>query len=130
MDLAQEKDPLDRLRDCLRELVGHCGLREAQEVMREVLVTEAVLRAGSIGGGARLLKVSRQAIQQAVRAIEIRRLEREVAQGDRLRMRALRGLSHDPVAGCGPAGSERSIDESREGDRPASRSIRAQSSAA
>lgn len=51
----------------LKGLVGHRALRAVQSDVRELMLREAMALAGSRGGAARLLRVSRQAVQQAVR---------------------------------------------------------------
>lgn len=57
----------------LKGLVGHRALRAVQSDVRHLMVTEAMARAGSRGGAARLLRVSRQAVQQAVRGFRASR---------------------------------------------------------
>lgn len=50
--------------------VGHVPLREVQREVRRVMVTEALARTdGSRSGAARLLRVSRQALQQILRRL-------------------------------------------------------------
>jgi len=50
--------------------VGHVPLREVQKEVRRVMVTEALARTeGSKSGAARLLQVSRQALQQILRRL-------------------------------------------------------------
>jgi DNA-binding response OmpR family regulator len=51
----------------VQTVVGQRGLSEVQQEVREVMVTQAFARAGSRVGAARLLKVTRQAVQQALR---------------------------------------------------------------
>lgn len=54
----------------LKASVGQRPLRDVQHEVRRVMVTEAMARSGgSRGGAGRLLKVSRQAVQQALRVI-------------------------------------------------------------
>jgi len=62
---AQRHEP--DLTSIVRSLVGRKGLAEVQQEMRQEMVAEAFARAGSRSGAARLLKVTRQAIQQALR---------------------------------------------------------------
>lgn len=51
----------------VQTVVGQRGLPEVQQEVREVMLTQALARAGSRVGAARLLKVTRQAVQQALR---------------------------------------------------------------
>jgi DNA-binding NtrC family response regulator len=52
--------------------VGHVPLREVQREVRRVMVTEALARSdGSRSGAARLLRVSRQALQQILRRLPV-----------------------------------------------------------
>lgn len=47
--------------------VGTLGMREVGERVRDVMLRQALALAGSRGGAARLLQVTRQAVQQVVR---------------------------------------------------------------
>lgn len=67
------------LEPILRTVVGQRGLSEVQQEIRRVMVAEAFARAGSRVGAGRLLKVTRQAVQQALRGSECRaRIDRDV----------------------------------------------------
>jgi hypothetical protein len=48
--------------------VGTLGMREVGERVRDVMLRQALALTGSRGGAARLLHVTRQAVQQVVRA--------------------------------------------------------------
>jgi DNA-binding NarL/FixJ family response regulator len=67
------------LEPIIRTVVGQRGLSEVQQEVRRVMVAEAFARAGSRVGAARLLKVTRQAVQQALRGAGSRlRIDRDV----------------------------------------------------
>jgi DNA-binding NtrC family response regulator len=75
--------PLDPL---LSQLVGQYSLHEVQDHMRSVMLHQALaLTEGSRSGAARLLDVSRQAVQQILRAAESPSEAKEAA------------TAHDPV---------------------------------
>jgi len=64
--VATESPPVDPL---LRASVGKVPMRELQERVRSVMVDQALgLSSGSRSGAARLLNVSRQAVQQMIRS--------------------------------------------------------------
>jgi hypothetical protein len=76
-------------------LVGRVPMRELQRAVRRVMVREALAQAeGSRSGAARLLEVSRQAVQQAVRQ-DAPVPEPEVKERVS-RLRDARGLPLDP----------------------------------
>jgi DNA-binding NtrC family response regulator len=65
MDASREIPELELL---VAELVGHVPMREVQGHVRKVMVEQALtLSSGSRSGAARLLDVTRQAVQQMVR---------------------------------------------------------------
>ena len=62
---APDLDPL------IRATVGYVGMRDVQRQVRSVMLHQALaLTRGSLSGAARLLKVSRQAIQQMLPGLE------------------------------------------------------------
>jgi DNA-binding NtrC family response regulator len=64
---AAREEPPD-LRTLAQESVGHFSLREFQKKLRLVMLEQALgLAKGNHSGAARLLRVSRQAVQQVVR---------------------------------------------------------------
>jgi DNA-binding NtrC family response regulator len=64
---AAREEPPD-LRTLAQESVGHLSLRELQKKVRQVMLEQALgLAKGNHSGAARLLRVSRQAVQQVVR---------------------------------------------------------------
>jgi DNA-binding NtrC family response regulator len=64
---AAREEPPD-LRTLAQESVGHVSLRELQKKVRQVMLEQALgLAKGNHSGAARLLRVSRQAVQQVVR---------------------------------------------------------------
>ena len=58
--------PVD-LRPALRKLVGRRAIGDVETEVRSVMVEEAVARAGSVRGAARLLSISRQLLQHILR---------------------------------------------------------------
>lgn len=60
------------LRPSLRCMVGKRPIAEIEREVRATLVTEAVARAGSVSGAARLLSISRQLLQHILREIAAR----------------------------------------------------------
>jgi CheY-like chemotaxis protein len=100
------------LEPLLSASVGHVPLREVQSEVRRVMVTEALARTeGSKSGAARLLRVSRQALQQI--------LHRLPGSGP--------SPGRAPSPGCAQTGSPvpRPLQDSLHGATPAGRSIRA-----
>lgn len=66
--LAEARSARD-LRPALREIVGEVPVYDAQQLLRETMLTEAMARTnGSRTATARLLKTSRQLVQQMIRA--------------------------------------------------------------
>jgi DNA-binding NtrC family response regulator len=64
---AAREEPPD-LRSLVQDAVGHVSLRELQRKLRLVMLEQALgLAKGNRSGAARLLRVSRQAVQQVVR---------------------------------------------------------------
>jgi two-component system response regulator RegA len=55
------------LRPALRKLVGRRAICDVETEVRSVMVEEAVARAGSVRGAARLLSISRQLLQHILR---------------------------------------------------------------
>ena len=54
----------------LRQAVGQVGIRDVEQLAREIMVREAIARSnGSRSGAARLLKISRQLLQHVLRSI-------------------------------------------------------------
>jgi DNA-binding NtrC family response regulator len=76
--LRDLREAVDRLRNeapalepVARATVGRVSLREVTSRMRNAMIDEALARSGgSRSGAARLLEVSRQAVQQIVRQVE------------------------------------------------------------
>lgn len=68
--LSQACDEAPPIRQHLKALVGTRALSDVEEEVRTTMVTEAVARAGSVRGAARLLRISRQLLQYILRRPE------------------------------------------------------------
>jgi len=59
-----------------RQAVGHIGLKDAEQVLREAMIDEALKRAsGNRRGAARLLKISRELLQHVLRKLRDLRID-------------------------------------------------------
>lgn len=59
-----------------RQAVGHIGLKDAEQALREAMIDEALKRAsGNRRGAARLLKISRELLQHVLRKLRDLRID-------------------------------------------------------